>query len=83
MRAVPVTPNIRGIRSWIAIVGVLALTGCAHWTKSEGFDGRQYRLDSYACAREAGLFGLAIGIRQSEAFFDQCMTARGYSRTSS
>ena len=63
-------------------IGV-GLAGCSHWTKPGVSDEGQRRLDAYACARDAGLVGLAFGMTPSDEHFDQCMAARGYMRTSS
>ena len=63
-------------------IGLLLLAGCTSWTKPGVADERQRRLDAYACARDAGLVGMAIGLSPSNERFDDCMQARGYARTS-
>jgi hypothetical protein len=70
------------LRWRIVLIGLTALAACSHWAKPGVADERQYRLDVYACTRDAGLVGVVLGIPQSDEIFAQCMTASGYARTS-
>jgi hypothetical protein len=80
--AAPAVARSRGIWGWTAIIGLAALTACSHWTKPGVADEQQRRLDAYACARDAGLVGVALALPESEALFGQCMTAQGYMKRS-
>ena len=69
-----------GPSRWV-MIGLVTLTGCSHWTKDGTWNEKQYRLDAYACARDAGLVGVALGMEPSDELYRQCMTARGYTQT--
>jgi hypothetical protein len=69
----------------LSVVAIMALGACSHlgenWSKP-GVGDRQYKLDVYACERDAGIPGIYLPwlFPQSASLFRRCMVAHGYTK---
>lgn len=76
----------------LAALALLALAGCARDYVWVGGDSeRQFKVDNYECRRDSRTFGGGSGIpgalalmgarRQAKLLYEECMEARGYTRS--